>query len=86
MRRPLFRRRSVLLSFSFLFFAPPVGCGAMPITDPDPHKILADLRASLANLQAAAKNAPSDARLLVAVGQVAAAIAVLETPAKANPA
>lgn len=76
----MIRRRSVLSLFSFLFLAPAVGSAAMPITEPDPHDVLEDLRGSLKSLQASAARSP-DPQLLAAVGHLAAAVAVLEVAA-----
>jgi hypothetical protein len=53
----------------------------MPIEPPDPHgKLLAELRDVLAQLQAAACEAPGDPTLLPAIGHVGAAVAILAIP------
>ncbi|MFT3768924.1 MAG: hypothetical protein QM820_26075 [Minicystis sp.] len=69
------------MSFSFLFLAPAVGSAAMPVTEPDPHYVLEDLRISLKALQESAARDPGNAQLLAAVGHLAAAVAVLEVAA-----
>lgn len=78
MRRPLVSRRSAILSFSFLFLPDGLGCGAMPITPPDPGDILDKLRAVQEELQALASAKPDDPLVKVALGSVDVAVTATE--------
>lgn len=52
----------------------------MPIEPPDPHDITPTLARALAALRAAVARDPDDARTLIALGHVAAALAILDAP------
>ncbi len=78
MKRPIVGRRSVVLSFSFLFLPGRVGCAPMPITPPDPGDILDKLRAVQEQLRALAQAQPDAPFVKVALGSVDVAVVAAE--------
>ena len=75
--RAILNRRAAVMAFSFLFLRPRVGSAAMPVTDPDPHKILTTLRTVETELRALVAARPGDALARAALGAVEVSIVAM---------
>jgi hypothetical protein len=86
MSGPCVNRRDAILTFSFLFLPGAVAsCSDMPITPPDPGKILDALLAAQAELQALAAARPGSTLVKLAAGALDVAIIAAEALVRESP-
>jgi hypothetical protein len=83
---PAVTRRVAVIAFSSLFLPRAVAsCSDMPITPPDPGRLLDTLRAAQAELQALGTARPGSTLVKVALGAVDVAILAAEALVRESP-